>query len=380
MPESPIRARIERVMAEKAQKSLVRSLAQVQPSRIDLATNSYLALHANPVVIERARALAATGAGGNLASRIVACQSPLYDELERELAAWKKTEAAILFSSGYAANVGVLQALCTRDTEVFCDRLNHASIIDGIRLAGAKLERYRHVDMTDLAARLAASSAPEKVIVTDTIFSMDGDTAPLADIVELGRKYNCLMVVDEAHASGVLGDNLGGLADQGGLSGAIDVTVGTLSKAVAGLGGFVSCDKQIGSYLVNHSRSLIYSTGLPHDVLAWNLAAVRLIRESPKMGPDLLDRAAIFREELLALGFSTGTSSTQIVPCIVSGNETALDLSRFLLTRGIKAPAIRSPTVPAGTERIRFSVHSGFTSENALEVRTALRDWNRLHG
>jgi 8-amino-7-oxononanoate synthase len=379
----PIFDRISRELDERRALHLLRAIPEppgTSPKRIDLATNSYLALHDNAAVTAEAGRLAAGVAYGNLASRLIRNTSPLARELEGELAQWKNAGAALLFNSGYAANIGILQAIATRSTGIFADRLNHASIIDGIRLSGAKLARYRHNDMADLARLLAASAAPEKIIVTDTVFSMDGDRAPLADIVECAKKHNACVMVDEAHATGILGANGSGLAEESGVAAAIDIRMGTLSKAVAGLGGFFAGSALLRDYLVNHSRSLIYSTGLPASVIAFDLAAVRYLRANPQLGATLLARAASFRDKLHGLGFDTLASTTQIVPCLVSDDAEALALSAFLARRGIDAPAVRPPTVPPHTARIRFSLTLAFTPDQETAVIAALADWKSGHG
>jgi 8-amino-7-oxononanoate synthase len=379
----PLFERIERELADRREKSLLRAIGNPRPRTpagcIDLSTNSYLALHENTAVASEAARLAAGSLHGNLASRLVSETSPLAAALEAELASWKKTETALLFNSGYAANTGILQALCRRDTEVFCDRLNHASIIDGIGLSGCKLKRYRHNDMADLQKQLSASGAREKLIVTDTIFSMDGDRSPLADICELARRHACGVMVDEAHATGVLGPSAGGLAEELGLDAQIDIRMGTLSKAVAGVGGFFAGSALLRDYFVNYCRSLIYSTGLPHAALAFDLASVRHIRKNAHLGRELLAKAARFRERLIRAGFDTLRSTTQIVPCIASSGAEALDLSGFLRERNIVAPAIRPPTVPRDGSRLRFSVHLAFTNDHEDAVFAALTEWKKTH-
>jgi 8-amino-7-oxononanoate synthase len=315
-----------------------------------------------------------------LASRIVETRSPLHETLEAELAEWKRTRCALVFNSGYAANLGMIGALCTRQTEVFCDRLNHASIVDGIRLAGATLTRYRHCDMFDLKTRLAASRKTERLIVTDSVFSMDGDIAPLADICELAKRFGCMVMVDEAHATGVFGKILSGLVEECGVESGVDVVMGTLSKAVAGLGGFFAGSSLLRDCFVNKARSLIYSTGLPQSVLAHDLAAIRHIRRHPEAGRMLLAKAQRMRDAIRSIGFNTLNTSTQIIPCLVKSDSEAVELSAFLLSRGIKAPAIRPPTVPAGTSRIRFSLCSGHTEGDIALVADALTDWKRSRG
>ncbi|MBD3346761.1 MAG: aminotransferase class I/II-fold pyridoxal phosphate-dependent enzyme, partial [Chitinivibrionales bacterium] len=276
MRMNPLYKRIESSLKGRRENELFRMTASPgQRALIDLSTNSYLNLHENSTVSKEASLLCSNRYSGNIASRLITTRSVLYEELEKEIADWKQTESALVFNSGYAANVGILQALCTRDTEVFCDRLNHASLIDGILLSRAKLNRYHHCNMDDLTRRLKESDSAEKLIVTDTVFSMDGDRAPLEQICELARKYSAIVMVDEAHATGVFGKTLSGLVEETGVHEGVDIRMGTLSKAVAGLGGFFAGTRVLRDYFVNHARSLIYSTALPHSILAHNLAAIR---------------------------------------------------------------------------------------------------------
>jgi 8-amino-7-oxononanoate synthase len=381
MNDSPICERLAAELEERKKGNLLRSPGvSGNGVRIDLSTNSYLALHEDQNVAAEARDLTDNCFSGNLASRLIETRSPLYQTLESELAGWKKTEAALVFNSGYAANLGIIQSLCTRDTEVFCDKLNHASVIDGIRLSGAWLVRYAHCDMDDLRKRLGASKKKEKLIVTDSVFSMDGDITPLADICALAKQYSCMVMVDEAHAAGVFGETLGGYAEECGVEKDVDVVMGTLSKAVAGHGGFFAGSMLLRDCFINKARSLIYSTALPQSVLAHDLAAVRYIRSHPEMGKKLQEKARVFRVGIKALGFNTLNSATQIVPCIVKSNSEALELSVFLMQRGIKAPAIRPPTVPAGTSRIRFSIHLGCSTDDLAFVVDQLKEWKKSHG
>lgn len=356
------------------------AIQQPEHTPINCATNSYLALHANPIVTAATAALIGSNTHGNLASRLVAQSSSLFTELETELAAWEETETALLFTSGYAANIGIIPALCDRHTEVFCDRLNHASIYDGIALAGCKLSRYQHNDMTDLRARLAASKSIDKLIITDTVFSMDGDVAPLTAIAELAHRYRCMVMVDEAHATGIFGPRGSGLVEATGTGEQIAIRVGTLSKALAGLGGYVATTALLRSYFVNFCRSFVYSTGLPHTSLAQSIAAVRYMRANPHYGAELLQRAASMRSLLSEHGFSTLTSSTQIIPCLVPNEKEAVALSRFLSEKGIIVPAIRPPTVPAGSARLRFSWSSNLTANDANTIVNHLVAWREQHG
>jgi 8-amino-7-oxononanoate synthase len=378
MNASPIYDRIERDLFTKKDSNLFRQIPHVTNSDdiIDLSSNSYLFLQSNKEVQCEAIRFSEGIQSGNLASRLVAQNSPLFDKLELEIASWKNTETALVFNSGYATNCGIIQGLCTRDTEVFSDRLNHASIYDGIKLSGCKLIRYKHINMKDLETKCSTSSSREKIIITDTVFSMDGDRAPLADIVTIAKRHNCMVMIDEAHAAGILGTHCGGLADELGISREIDVIMGTLSKALAGCGGYVAVSQLLRDYFINSCRSLIYSTALPHAVLAHNFAALRYIRSHTYMGKDLLCNADAFRLSCKSDYFTSGNSTTQIIPVITGDEKRALALKAYLIKNKIHAPAIRPPTVPAGTSRVRLSLHSGLSVADIEHVIKVLNEWN----
>ncbi len=372
----PILDRLERDLEKRKSEFLFRSIPLYKSeTHIDLSTNSYLDLQNCSIVRIEAARLTAAQHFGNMASRLIRQASPLYEALEREIADWKHTESALVYNSGYAANVGVIQAICNRHTDIFSDRLNHASIIDGCTLSGGRLFRYRHNDMSDLERLLRESSSQDKVITTDTIFSMDGDRAPLEEICDLGRKYGCAVMVDEAHAAGIFGKTLSGLVEETGTADGIHIRIGTLSKAIAGLGGFFAGSKELRDFLVNSSRSLIYSTGLPHQVLAFNLASVRFIRQNPDLGVRLLQTADEFRSMLTSAGFDCMGSTSQIVPVAMSNSRAALELSAFLRKHNIFAPAIRPPTVPKGSERLRFSVHLGVQKSQLEQIVSCMQKW-----
>jgi 8-amino-7-oxononanoate synthase len=347
---------------------------------IDLSGNSYLNLQNCRQVIDVAKTLAGDRLYGNMASRLISQSSPLYDDLETELAEWKRCESALVFNSGYAANAGIIQAVCGRGTDIFCDRLNHASIINGCLSSRARLLRYRHNDMAHLEELLRESPSPKKLIVTDTVFSMDGDRAPLADICELGERYACAVMADEAHAAGIFGDNASGLVEECGVEDAVQIRMGTLSKAAAGLGGFFAGSEEVRDHLVNNAPTLIYSTGLPHSVLAYNLAAVRHIRKNPSLGKILLDKAEKLRGALTDAGWDCMDSTTQIVPVLAGSPKRALELSSRLKKSGITAPAIRTPTVPKGSERVRFSVHLGIGDDEIEFVSSIMKEHRLTHG
>ncbi|MCX7726908.1 MAG: aminotransferase class I/II-fold pyridoxal phosphate-dependent enzyme, partial [Chitinispirillaceae bacterium] len=247
------------------------------------------------------------------------------------------------------------------------------SIYDGIRLAGCKLIRYKHCDMVDLREKIKSSNATEKIIITDTIFSMDGDKAPLCDIAEIASKYKALVIVDEAHATGIFGKNASGVVEESGTGEIIQIRIGTLSKAIAGMGGYVATLNLFRDYFVNFSRSLIFSTALPHSVLAHNLAAIRYIRHHPELGKTLLSTAEDMRQKLEKIGFSTKPSISQIIPIYTKDAQEALSLSSYLRTKKIVVPAIRPPAVP--TPRLRLSWNLLLTEEDGDKIIFYLTKW-----
>jgi 8-amino-7-oxononanoate synthase len=340
---------------------------------VNLSSNNYLGLAGDPRLMEAAARGAARGAGAG-SSRLVAGHDPQTAALEEKLAAFKGVEAALVMGSGYLANVGVIAAVADRDTAIFSDRLDHASIVDGIRLSGAQAHRYRHRDVEQLEALLGRSRAPRKLIVSDSVFSMDGDTAPLAELVELKERFGAALLLDDAHGGGVFGPHGEGYAHAVGLADRIDLTIGTFSKAFGVYGAYVAASRAFVDQLVSTCRTLIYSTALPPAVVDAIDASVDLVREADGRRAALAAAAESFRTRLRGLGYDTGASTTQIVPAIVGGNDETVRLSQALIDGGVLAVAIRPPTVPAGTARIRFSLtadHSAAGLERALAVLAA---------
>jgi len=366
---TPIEQRIEQELLELTENSLYRSVPEFRPNMgmIDCSTNSYLNLDNNIIIEDTANSMVNSSAG-NLASRLIRSGSPLFSELERELAHWKGTESALLFNSGYTANTGILQAIARRGTVVFSDRLNHASIVDGILLSGAKMVRYEHNNVYDLEAKINEYPDAEKIIVTDALFSMDGDIADLVRIAQIANSCNALFMVDEAHSSGIYGHAGSGLVRELQLNEYVDITVGTLSKAISGIGGYFAGSSLLRNYLINKSRPFMYSTALPESCLARNLAAVRYIRHHPRIGAELLELAHEFREALISMGYNIGGSVSYIIPIITGSAEKAVELSDYLLKQNIIAPAIRTPTVPAGQSRVRISLHHGITRDEMAHL------------
>jgi 8-amino-7-oxononanoate synthase len=339
---------------------------------VNLSSNNYLGLAGHPAV-QAAMAQAAARGAGSTASRLVVGTDSETLALEEELAAWKGTEAALLFGSGYLANVGVLSALLGRGDAVFSDQLNHASIIDGIRLSGAAPHRYDHADAEHLTFLLGrAGDAERKLIVTETVFSMDGDIAPLQEIADLAERYGAALVLDEAHATGVFGSEGQGLAQELGVGERVDLIVGTLGKAFGVYGAYVAGRRAWIDYLVSTCRPFLFTTALPPAVVGGVRAALGLVREAGAARSALLRQAESFRARLVELDFDTRGSTTQIVPVVVGENERALAFARALEERGVLAVAIRPPTVPAGTARIRFSLTSAHTAEHLDSALAAI--------
>jgi 8-amino-7-oxononanoate synthase len=345
---------------------------------INLASNHYLGLdlqltEARLKRLAEQAAICGTQVNlGSTASRSVVGSDPVFAEFEREFAAFKGAESCLLFGSGFMANSGVIPALVGRHDVVFSDRLNHASIVDGITLSRAEHVRYRHRDLDQLEQQLKLTNPTKrKLIVTDTIFSMDGSLAPLQDLVTLKERYGAMLMVDEAHSGGVFGSNGEGLTHALGLTNQVDVQMGTFSKAYGCYGAYIVGDEILRKYLINKARSFIYTTALPPlIVLAIRDNWLRAQKEHWRR-ISLLANAALFREQLQAVGFNIGQSECQVVPLIVGGNEQTLVFSQSLQQSGIAAVAIRPPTVPEGTARIRFTLTASLSQsqlKHAIEI------------
>lgn len=344
---------------------------------LNLSSNDYLGLSQEPRLIAAAREAAARWGVGAGSSRLVVGHLALHEEVEARLAEFKGTEAAVIFSTGYMANLGTISALVGPGDTVFCDRLNHASIYDGIKLSGANLARFPHRDLDRLEALLQKADAGRRLIVTDSVFSVDGDLASLKDLVELKDRYGACLMVDEAHATGVLGHRGAGLAAALGLTQRVEVHMGTLSKAMGSLGGFVAGDRRLIDFLHNRARSFIYSTALPPPVLGAIAAALDIVTQEPERRRYLLTEAERFRHTLTQAGFDILGSETQIVPVLAGDNARTLRLAAQLRQRGLMAVALRPPTVPPGRSRVRFSLSAAHTSEDLAEARQAILEVGR---
>ena len=347
---------------------------------LNLSSNDYLGLSQDPRLINAAQKAAARWGAGAGASRLVAGHLALHREVEAELAAFKGTEAAVIFSTGYMANLGVISALAGPGDTIFCDKLNHASIYDGIKLSGAGLARFPHRDMNRLEDFLQKAGTGRRLIVTDSVFSVDGDLAPLKDLVELKERYGAVLMVDEAHATGVLGPGGAGLAEELGLTQQVEVHMGTFSKALGSLGGYVAGDQRLVDYLHNRARSFIYSTAMPPPVLGAIGAAINVVTQEPERRSYLLAEAKTFREALIQAGFNLLGSETQIVPVLVGENARTLELAGRLRERGLLAVAFRPPTVTPGRARVRFSLSAAHSREDLAAAREAITEACREMG
>lgn len=342
---------------------------------IQLSSNNYLGLTTHPRLKQAAIEAVEQFGAGTGSVRTIAGTFTMHQQFEEKLAEFKHTEAALVFQSGFTANVGVLSSILTEQDVVISDELNHASIIDGIRLTKAARRIYKHNDMDDLKRALEETKDYRKrLVVTDGVFSMDGDIARLPQIVELCEQYDALVMVDDAHASGVLGRNGRGTVDHFDLNGRVHIQVGTLSKAIGVLGGYVASDRVVRDYLIHRARPFLFSTSHPPAVTAACSAAIDVLNEEPELIDRLWENTKFFKRGLTDLGFDTGISQTPITP-VIAGEETkAIELSKELLNRGVFAQSIVYPTVPKGKARVRTIVtanHSREELQQALEAFAA---------
>jgi glycine C-acetyltransferase/8-amino-7-oxononanoate synthase len=337
-----------------------------------LCSNDYLGLAADAAVRAAAAQAAERWGAGAGASRLVSGNMSIHTQLERELAEFKGHEACVLFGSGYLANTGVIAALAGGGDVILSDALNHASIIEGCRQSRAQTIVYEHCKLDSLATGLERAAGRHAVIVTDAVFSMDGDVAPLAEIVELAQRHGARVVVDEAHATGVVGPGGRGLVAALGLEQAVDVVVGTLSKALGSYGAFACCHRTMAEFLVNRARTLIFSTALPPPAVAAAGAALRILRDRPAIVERLHRNSCLLREELVARGFDVPAGQTPIIPLIVGDPRAASALGDAALQAGVFAQAIRPPTVPDGSSRLRLVAMATHSADDLRVAATRL--------
>jgi 8-amino-7-oxononanoate synthase len=343
-------------------------------SLVNLCSNDYLGLAGDARLREAAaRAAEREGAGAG-AARLVAGDLPVHGALERRLAAFKGTEAALLFGSGYHANAGVPAALVGRGDAVFSDVLNHASIVDGCLLSRAELVRYRHLDVAELADLLARTRARRKLVVTDAVFGMDGDAAPLREIADLCDRHGAMLYVDEAHSAGVLGPTGAGLAEALGVTDRVDVHMGTLGKALGAFGAYVAGSRRLVDLLVSKARTFVFTTALPPAACGAALAGLDVLRDEPERLARLDALARRMRAGLARLGFDLSRVVAPIFPVVLGSEERALAASRALRARGFFVRAIRPPTVPRGTSRLRVALTAGHSEPQVDAFLGALEE------
>jgi 8-amino-7-oxononanoate synthase len=340
---------------------------------VNFSANDYLGLAGDPRLAAAAHQAAEREGWGAGASPLVTGHSWSHEELERRLAEFMRTEAALVFPSGFAANIGTIAALVGRGDVVFADENNHASLIDGCRLSRADVQVYPHRDMSQLADLLRQSTEyRRRLIVSDTLFSMDGDVAPIVELVELAGKHRAMLMIDEAHAIGVVGPNGRGVAEQFEVEADVPIRVGTLSKALGSAGGFVAGSRKLIDWLVNRARSYVFSTAHPSAVAAAAIAALAIVRDEPQRRVVLLERAAQLRSALRQQGWNIGDAAGQIIPVIIGDAGATMQLAAGLRERGLFVPGIRPPSVPEGQSLLRISLGYGHTPEMIEQLVMAL--------
>lgn len=344
---------------------------------VNFGSNDYLGFAAESLVAAVQDSIQQVGWGSG-ASPLITGRAAVHAELERRLAEFEATEAALLFPSGFAANVGTIPALVGKQDVIFSDAKNHASIIDGCRLSGARIEVYPHRDVDYLKTVIQdAGDFRRRLIITDGLFSMDGDLAPLVELAELAEQFDAVLMVDEAHATGVFGTNGRGVCEHLGTEGGVHVRVGTLSKALGSIGGFVVGQQRLIDWLANRARSYVFSTALPEATAAAGIEALRLVQCEPHRRVALLDRAASLRGQLKQQGWSTADSASQIIPVIVRDPARTMDMASALRERGLLVPGIRPPSVSAGESLLRISLSCAHTEEmidRLLQAMEELKD------
>ena len=344
---------------------------------LNFSSNNYLGIANHPSLAQAAKEAIDRYGCGSGASRLISGNMILHEELETKIAEYKGAEAALIFNSGFQANTGILAALAGKDDVIFSDALNHASIIDGCRLSRAKAVVYAHGDLGELEAVLKrAATYRRKLIVSESIFSMDGDEAPLAGIVDLAEKHGAMVMVDEAHATGLYGATGAGVVAKLGLGDRVLVQMGTLGKALGGFGAYVAGSRALRDLLINRCRSFIFTTSLPPAVVAMAIAAIDLVKREPERREALSSNCRIMAEGLRSLGFQVGASSSPILPLIIGDAAKCMKFSEHLLERGVFAQGIRPPTVPPGTSRLRITLmatHAREHIDRALKVFEEVR-------
>ena len=373
-------------LAELEKNGLYRRLRMITSSQeaiveiagkkyLSFCSNNYLGLANHPRVVEASIDATRKYGCGAGASRLVSGTMQLHSELEDRLAQFEEKSSAILFTTGYCANVGSITSLVNEEDTIILDKLNHASIVDAARLSRAKLQVYPHKEMDRLETILKRSQKyRRRLIVTDGIFSMDGDMAPLPDIVNLARKYEAYTMVDEAHATGIIGQKGRGTAEHFNVEDKVDVIMGTLSKALGSLGGFVVGESALIEFLKNKARSFIYTTALPPGVCMASIAALEIVQTDVSYRKKYLDKVAYLKKELQKLQFDLMGTESHIIPVLIQDPFKTMEISKYLYEKGVLIPAIRIPTVPKGTNRLRISLMATHTREEIAKLLNVMGD------
>lgn len=357
----------------------LRTIDSINGSRITISgkdylnfcSNNYLGLAGHPQIIEAAQKAVAEFGAGSGASRLISGNFILHQRLEEKIAQFKKREAAIVFPTGYMANLGVITTLLDEKDTVIIDRLDHASIVDACRLSKAKLQIYPHKNMRALEKVLSRSGIFKKrLIVTESIFSMDGDIAPLPEIIKLAKKYQAIILIDEAHATGVLGKTGRGIEEYFGVNGEVDIVMGTLSKALGSLGGFVAGSDKLIDYLKNKARSFIYTTALPPSICAAAITALEIIEAQPELIEKLRINARLLKEKLAI----SSSDDTPILPLIIGDPKKTMEISNLLFEKGFFISGIRPPTVPENESRLRITVSTMHSKEEIACLASSLQE------
>lgn len=364
---------LQNKIQQAKQAGLYRAIKPFHTNQIlNFASNDYLSLTTHPQLLEYAQKALADGAVGSTGARLITGNTRWHEQLEEKIATYKQTEAALIYSAGYLANIGVLSALAEKGDVILSDRLNHASLIDGCRLAKANLRIYNHIDMEDLQQQLQQTASYNKrFIVTDGVFSMDGTIAPLPEIMKLANEYDAIVIVDDAHATGILGETGAGTAEYFGVH--PHVVIGTMSKAVGTEGGFVAGSKILIDFLRNYSRPFIFQTAMSPILCAASCAAFEVMAQEPTRRKRVLANAHNVKKALSEMGYEVRGDETPILPVIIGGNIEALQFSQLLYEEGIFAPAIRPPTVAVGESRIRLTMTAGHTDEELQKLLEAFQ-------
>ena len=337
---------------------------------INFSGNDYLNLSKHPYIIERSREALEKYGCGSTASRLVSGTLPIHEELEHHIAISKSQKTTLVYGSGYLTSLGTIPSLVDHRDIIFADRLIHACMIDGCRLSGAKLVRFHHNNMDDLKSRIEKypSNGNRRLILTESLFSMDGDISPLTEIAEIAKENDAMLMVDEAHAMGIYGSNGSGRVAENNLQSQTTVTMGTLSKALAGYGGYVCCSNRMRDYLINTSRSFIYTTAPPPAQIGAALGALEILKKEPTLGDQLLKKADQFRKHLHINEINTLNSASHIIPILIGDNYETVNIANKLKEQDILVGAIRPPTVPKGTSRLRISLSLAHSDDDISQA------------